>query len=514
MSNYNIILGHLPPNSIGTPFGIPISGKKDQIIIHTKYNETTNRLYGIGKSNYGELGKVDVCGYDIVNVQDNNVYGFSSYLNSGISLIAGGENHHVFVYPTINSTTGIKEDKVFAWGTNNKYQLGKSILDLNGNNKLLKQLGPSKVDISFVFTDDDIVRTIDCGYNHTHVVTNSNKLFSWGYNYYGQLGITDGIMISTMGIMPQQINLDLCGESIHKVYGGNNHSVVLTKMGNVYCYGNNDKCQLGISNSILYSHKPIKVSSLYDIIDIAVGEDFTVAIKNDNTVWGWGNDSHGQVSKNSDIVPTRFVITPILIDTMIVHASCGKNHCLLLKRNSTIVGYGDNTYYQISSIPDDKNLLVYAANNNSFFVNYNKSLYGYGEGISGSLLLGKTTDTTDTPINLIDDKHIDINFDYTYFHGFLVYNYDLQIAPVIRNTLFNDEDVIPSSSEYINNRKSIGLLTNIESQTNSSRSTTQKCIEVDNSRIVRNISFKSYRDRLNFQKSLSLTNSSCLIYKD
>jgi alpha-tubulin suppressor-like RCC1 family protein len=56
------------------------------------------------------------------------------------------------------------------------------------------------------------------------------------------------------------------------------------------------------------SNVPIAVNPMSGIVDIAGGYYHTVALKNDGTVWAWGNNIDGQLgdnTNNSSIVPVQ-----------------------------------------------------------------------------------------------------------------------------------------------------------------------------------------------------------------
>ena len=58
--------------------------------------------------------------------------------------------------------------------------------------------------------------------------------------------------------------------------------------------GVNEVGQLG-NGSTTISYLPVRVSGLSDVIAIAGGGGFSVALKYDGTVWAWGNNLYGQV---------------------------------------------------------------------------------------------------------------------------------------------------------------------------------------------------------------------------
>ena len=78
------------------------------------------------------------------------------------------------------------------------------------------------------------------------------------------------------------------------IAGGDGHTVALKEDGTVWAWGNNANGQLG-DGTTTERHTPVQVSGLSNIIAIAAGSDHTIALKQDGTVWGWGSNSHGQL---------------------------------------------------------------------------------------------------------------------------------------------------------------------------------------------------------------------------
>ncbi len=78
--------------------------------------------------------------------------------------------------------------------------------------------------------------------DHTILLTSSNEIFTYGYNYYGQLG-TDNI---TNSHVPQLLRIDGVGpwNSI-KVFAGGHHSIVVVDGIDVYMCGSKTYGQLG-----------------------------------------------------------------------------------------------------------------------------------------------------------------------------------------------------------------------------------------------------------------------------
>jgi hypothetical protein len=104
------------------------------------------------------------------------------------------------------------------------------------------------------------------------------------------------------------------------------------------------------------------VGKLTNITDISCKGYFCLALKDDNTVTGWGDNSHGKIygtilyNNKADIFTGNYSDTPLGQLTDIASAKAGYYHSLFLKTDGTLISWGDNTYNQVSFINDRENL--------------------------------------------------------------------------------------------------------------------------------------------------------------
>ncbi len=125
------------------------------------------------------------------------------------------------------------------------------------------------------------IKQISAGKNHTLALTNDGKVLSWGDNDSGQLGRKT--KIDHDGKIDFIPNLD----NISKISAKNEYSVALKNDGTVWTWGSNFTGSLGTGDNNDRS-TPTKVIGIEDIIDISTGNKFVLALKKDGTVWGWG----------------------------------------------------------------------------------------------------------------------------------------------------------------------------------------------------------------------------------
>ena len=129
---------------------------------------------------------------------------------------------------------------------------------------------------------------IICGGHHTIALTISNKLFVWGINSEGQLGLGDRINRNK----PHALLLE---DKIMSV-SCSSHTMALTISGDIYAWGSNNYGQVGLDTDI-----PLKIS-LSKIVSVNCGRFHTIAVDIWDNVYAWGNNKYGQlgVGDNED----------------------------------------------------------------------------------------------------------------------------------------------------------------------------------------------------------------------
>lgn len=183
------------------------------------------------------------------------------------------------------------QGRLFIWGYNREGQAGDGT-------KFDKKV-PEEVTEYFHLYPKEVIRSVSLGGFHSSVLTSLGRLFTWGQNEYGKLG--DGTKSDR--IYPKNIafrfNL-LEKEKIVNVDLGLSHSTALTSKGRVFTWGHNGYGQLGVlsSNDINLPHDITHIfdfSSNEKIIYLSTGDWHTIAISNMNRVFSWGYNCEGQL---------------------------------------------------------------------------------------------------------------------------------------------------------------------------------------------------------------------------
>ncbi len=185
--------------------------------------------------------------------------------------------------------------------------------------------------------------------SHSLGLKSDGTVWGWGDNSSGQLG--DGTL--TNSSTPVQV-VSAGGSGvltgITSLAIGALHSLALKNDGTVWAWGDNGNSQLG-DGTTTTRFTPVQVSGLSSVVKIVSGDYFSLALKSDGTVWAWGLNSSGQLGDGTTISRS----TPVQVKgvggagflTGVLTLSAGYRHALALKSDGTVWAWGDNQYGQL-----------------------------------------------------------------------------------------------------------------------------------------------------------------------
>jgi alpha-tubulin suppressor-like RCC1 family protein len=135
-------------------------------------------------------------------------------------------------------------------------------------------------------------KSVDCGDQHTALVTPSGDLYTLGDNSEGQLGL--GIDYKTFTDKPTLVTGVL--DRIQSVACGYRHTLVLTERGQVYGMGSNRRYELGMQPQTPKCLAPHRIQALdiYNVTKVKAGS-FSAALTSEQEILVWGTGEFGQV---------------------------------------------------------------------------------------------------------------------------------------------------------------------------------------------------------------------------
>lgn len=260
------------------------------------------------------------------STQDGRIGNYSSYYVATPSEV--GINNVQQIEAGFYHSMALKQDgTVWLWGKNDKGQLGH------------RQSSISKIPSQVAGLTD--IKFVDSGLQSSFALTNEGQIWSWGHNSYGQLGR----VTQNNEHIPALIDgLD----NIKTLAAGYLHTLALDADGSVWSFGLNTSYQTGYPQRLYIQREPYKIPSLNGIVSIAAGQNYSLALKSDGTVWAWGGNSNGQLGLGYESLnETAPVQVPNINNAVAIEAHHTTTFILL--KTGELLAFGRNSSSSIGN---------------------------------------------------------------------------------------------------------------------------------------------------------------------
>jgi alpha-tubulin suppressor-like RCC1 family protein len=215
---------------------------------------------------------------------------------------------------------------------------------------------------------------------------NAYDLYCWGSNRNNILGTYT--VESQYDHTYKSTLTDVSG-----ITSGNDHVIATKSDGSIWTWGNNYYGQLGDGTNAS-RETAVSIFPAGSAITMIACTDYSTSIlKNDGTVWSWGRNTNGQIGDGTNLHRNAPVMVPSLSGIVQVYAS--KNTVYALKSNGALYAWGINQYGQIGNgTTTDSNqpveifsngvTKVYCKYNKAYAIKTDGSLWGWGRGYIGN----------------------------------------------------------------------------------------------------------------------------------
>ena len=285
----------------GWPFG---QGRAVAAVVNTQ------TAVGWGFNGVGELGDG--------TTTSRSVFGAVSGLSGGVVQVAAGIEFSLAV--TSSGTA-------WAWGNGHFGQLGDGSTANSSVPVRVKGLTG--------------LVAVAAGFFHSLALRSDGTVWAWGDNHYGELGT--GTTVSSS--VPVRVK-GLTG--ITRIAAGYGYSLALRSDGTVWAWG---RGELG-NGTAAGSSVPVRVSGLSHVISIAAGAATAYAIRTSSTgqtsLWGWGGGPVGDGTTTSWLLPVR--VTGISAPA-VANITAGTGYALALGSDGSVWGWGDDTVGELGNAP-------------------------------------------------------------------------------------------------------------------------------------------------------------------
>jgi len=258
---------------------------------HTLALAADKTVWAWGENSNGQLGN----GTTVNSLVPVQVLNGAQPLSGIVAIAAGG-----------HFSLALKEDgTVLAWGSNVTGELGNnSTVNSSLPVQVLTVVPPANSsESSSAPRTLTGITAIAAGGSHVLALDQNGVVWSWGYNFYGQLG--DGTTKERLTAVKVVVPTGVVGK-INAVSAGLDHSAALLN-GTVYAWGYNYYGQVG-NGAALSSDTPVKSPSAViqqgggvftNIVAVTATGHHCIAQSDDGRVWTWGRNTYGQLGNNS-----------------------------------------------------------------------------------------------------------------------------------------------------------------------------------------------------------------------
>ncbi|GEM_PF-6280989 len=304
--------------------------------------DKSGTLYCWGRNTFGEIG---------IGTHGNNISN-PTPVTDNVSMVSTGYAHTCFI-----STK--PEQKLYCMGDNGHYQIGDGTKN--------PHYYPYPVTIK---TKNGTVETpayVFNGQYHTCAITNSHRLFCWGWNTSGQTGT--GAMFP-QGNYPDDITTPVevthpAGRGWYWVAPAEVFTCAIDDQGKMYCWGKDIANVFGqgaTANQIYYSPIPVNTTMTFlknkfgeiEYFPLATGNLHTCAIADDHKLYCWGINYDGQLGTGlagGAAIPTK---VPVPEDPDIVRVFASKRHtCAVTDQGKLYCWGGADTETGFLNQPDE-----------------------------------------------------------------------------------------------------------------------------------------------------------------
>ncbi|XP_075475333.1 ultraviolet-B receptor UVR8-like [Primulina tabacum] len=258
-------------------------------------------------------------------------------------------------------------------------------------------------------------------------------VIAWGSGEDGQMGIGNSeekewvCAISALGssnvcsvVAGSRNSLAICDDG--KVAAGGTHSVIFTREGDVWTWG-----QPWPPGDIKQISTPVRVQGLDSVRLIAVGAFHNLALLDDGTLMAWGNNEYGQLGTGDTQPRSQPIPVQGLSDLTLVNIAAGGWHSTALTDDGEVyawgrgehgkLGFGDDKSSKM--VPQRVQLLVgedivqvSCGGTHSVALTWDGRMYSFGRGDHGRLGYGRKVTTghpAEVPIAIPPPKSISVS---------------------------------------------------------------------------------------------------------
>ncbi|WP_276829631.1 InlB B-repeat-containing protein [Bifidobacterium coryneforme] len=320
------------------------------------------------------------------------------------------------------NSLGIGSDgNAYAWGSNDSGQLGDGTR--TDRSTPVRVATPTGAGNGFTWTQVQAGDSMGIG------LGSDGNAYAWGSN---TSGLGDGTSTSSALPVRVATPTGTAPEFRYtRISTGDGFALALGNDGQVYSWGSNSNGRLGQGNAISGSGLPGPIATPVGadkapvFTQISAGAYHALALDEDGHAWAWGRNDNGQATPALSGDQTAPVQVPLPQGApegfAYTQLAAGGSHSLAIGTNQVVYGWGDNTHGQLADgrasqqpaqakNPDTPNQaltarVISAAGDHSLAIGTSGTAYGFGQNTNhqGGTRAGSADLTEATPITIPAD---------------------------------------------------------------------------------------------------------------
>ena len=183
------------------------------------------------------------------------------------------------------------------------------------------------------------VKQIACGNYHTIILKNDGSIWASGDNQYGQSGLVSVTERNTFTQVTTNIYND-----VKQIACGDDQTFIIKNDDSLWACGKNEYGELGLGDSY---QRSVFAQVTNDIKQIASRYTHTFILKNDGSIWSCGYNNYGQLGLGGTSNKNTFTQVTTNINNDVKQIVCGTFHTVILKNDDSVWGCGFNTMGQL-----------------------------------------------------------------------------------------------------------------------------------------------------------------------
>ena len=242
--------------------------------------------------------------------------------------------------------------RLFTFGVNDVGQLG--------DGTTIDRYVPVDITIGFNLQAGETIVMVSLGNTHAAALTSEGRLFTWGANWYGQLGDGTTINRHTPADITAHFMLDV-GETLIMIFLRGYHAAALTSEGRLFTWGANWYGQLG-DGTTENTHTPVDITAAFNLlagetlIQMSLGLEHSAALTSENRFFTWGRNNSGQLGDGTTVDRhTPVDITDNFLlggDETLIQMSLGGAHSAALTSEGRLFTWGSNWSFELGDGTD------------------------------------------------------------------------------------------------------------------------------------------------------------------